>query len=352
MKLTHSFLIAISVVTTTTIAGAQSECSSVYANATRNIAFSQRQSAELSYYFNKHCQKNGEVNNSSLGVGIDAIVEGIPFSFSGNSNNSSEKLEEFCKAGVQQNYSQNTSTDFRNEVVVAALSSFNQCLALQNRGLRLTHLEQPPRSVLIYGELTNTTTKASLDAISFDAKRVSCRSTSFNSDGKAIQVDGSKSLPIKKNFTIECVRNATVDAGNSFYPRSVIGVSTSLGPYSIELVEDQLYGFATANQAKINHDKVLRERDVALQQKSAAEGNAAALQQRLNSPAVELRTLSMGEYDPPTTQYFKPRFYCGTNIQAEAAKMCGGRRTFVRNVGAHGGNKCGYNHYVVACLSQ
>ena len=261
-------------------------------------------------------------------------------------------MEEFCKSGAQQNFAQALSSDFRDEVVVASLNSFNQCLSLQNRGIRLTHQEQPPQSVLIFGELTNSVTNASLDALTYDPKAVSCRSTGFSSNGEALKLDGAKSYKITKNFTIECKRTPKINAGNTDFGRTAIGLSTSLGPYTIELMQDQLFGFATASQAKANYEKVVSERDTAIAAKKSADAKAATLQKRIENASVEIAVVSTGEYSPPMTTYFQPRLYCGTNVEAHARSVCGERRAKTHLVANHGGNKCGYSYYVVSCLSQ
>ncbi len=330
-----------------------SDCASVYSNATRNISSMQKQQTELSYYFSRHCQKNGEVNQGSFSLGIEAVVKQIPFTFSASNTDSKSKIEEFCKTGSQQNYFFASSTDFRDEVVAASLNSFNQCIALENRGLRFTHQEQAPQSVLIYGELTQNFISATLDAVAYDPAAVTCKSTGFNADGTAVTLDGGKSLKISKNFTIACTRKPRVEAQKTFYPRAVIGLSTSLGPYTVELIEDQLFGFTLASQAKSNYDKVVAQRDLNLNEALGAKAVAAQLQNRLNSVTAEAFTVSYGEYDRPSTQYFSPRLYCGADIQAHANSVCGANRTaIVKGLGSYGGNKCGYGHYVFACISK
>lgn len=330
-----------------------SDCAAVYSNATRNITSIQKQQTELSYYFSRHCQKSGEVNNSSFSLGIEAVVKQIPFTFSANSNDSKSKMEEFCKIGSQQNYFSVTSSDFRDEVVSASLNSFNQCIALENRGIRLTHQEQAPQSVLVYGELTQNFINASLDAVAYDPNALTCKSTGFSNDGSAISIDGSKSLKITKNFTITCTRKAKIDGQKAFYPRAVVGLSTSLGPYTVELIEDQLFGFTLASQAKANYDKAVAQRDYNLNEALGAKAAAAQLQNRLNNVSAESFTVSYGEYDRPSTQYFGPRLYCGTDIQAHANATCGPNRVaFLKLLGSYGGNKCGYGHYTFSCVSK
>ncbi len=346
-------VLALAVTAGTSLVAQASDCAAVYSNATRNITSIQKQQTELSYYFSRHCQKSGEVNQSSFSLGIEAVVKQIPFTFSASNADSKSKMEEFCKTGSQQNYFSASSTDFRDEVVAASLNSFNQCIALENRGLRFTHQEQAPQSVLIFGELTQNFISASLDAVAYDPTAVTCKSTGFNADGTAVTLDGSKSLKISKNFTVTCTRKPKVEAQKTFYPRAVIGLSTSLGPYTVELIEDQLFGFTLASQARANYDKALAQRDYNLNEALGAKAVAAQLQNRLNNVTAEAFTVSYGEYDRPSTQYFAPRLYCGTDIQAHANSVCGANRTaIVKGLGSYGGNKCGYGHYVFACLSK
>ena len=101
------------------------DCASVYVNSTRTISQSYRQVTELGYSFNLYCSKSGEVNNAAVGANVEAVVKQIPFNFSATSTTAQSKMEEFCKIGVQQNYFNSQAADYKSEVVVAALNSFN-----------------------------------------------------------------------------------------------------------------------------------------------------------------------------------------------------------------------------------
>lgn len=330
-----------------------SECAAVYANSTRNVTEAYRQQTELSYFFSLHCSKSGEINQSSLGIGLEATVKQIPYKFSLTSTDAKTKMEEFCKAGAQQNFFSSTATDVRSEVVVAALRSFNECIALERRGLRLTHQEQAPRSVLIFAELTNAYTSASLDTITYDPKLVSCRSTGFSRDGSAMPLDGSKALKITQNFTITCTRKGKPLPKSTVYPRTTIGVSTSLGPYTVDLIEDELYGFELASQAKALNRSAIADRDQSAMEAAASKEVANQLQARLNNVGVEIHTVSTGEYDPDTTRFYQPRLYCDSKVDAHAAAICGpSRQVKLVPVGGYSLNKCGYQHYIFACISK
>ena len=335
-----------------------SECTAVYQNATKNVTDIRRTQTELSYYFNKYCQRNGELNTQATSIGLDVVVSGIPFSFTGSNQSSSQKLEEFCKIGAGSNFFTSSATDYKEEIIVAALNSFNQCIASESRGLRLSYLEQNPESVLIFGEFTNGFTKASLDAIVYNQNSVACESTGFTSDGKAIKLLGDKSYEITKNFTITCKRKSSGTEALRFYPRTTIGISTSLGPMTIDLTQDRLFGYALASKAKEKIDLLKAQKDLVSKELENQKTATLNLQNRLNSVSVELGTVSNGEYDVPSTQFFQPRLYCpGNEPSADpslyAKNQCGpNRQMVIKGVGSHGGNKCGYNHYVYACINK
>jgi hypothetical protein len=200
------------------------------------------------------------VNTSTGSIGLEATVKAIPFKFSESNNDNQSRLQEFCRVGMANNYFQSSRYDYNNNVVVAALSNFNECLRLENQGLRITHEEQPPRSVIIFGDKTKGI-DFNLDVIEYDPLLISCFSPSFSDDGTSVKVGpGDPARIVKRNFSISCTRNAVVEGGKSYYPPAKIGLSTALGPYTVTLQEDTLNGFFLASQAKAAFDQAVADR--------------------------------------------------------------------------------------------
>lgn len=329
------------------------ECASVYINSTRDILSDQKQQSELSYKFNQHCQKNGEINKSSLSLGLDAVVNLIPFKFSAGSTSSQSKLEEFCKIGVTNDSIWSRSERSSSTVVVAALTRFNECLALENKGLRITHQEQVPRSVHIFFELTNNYTDASITAISFDPTAVTCNSTGFSKSGRAERiVDGNQALKIYKNLTLVCNRYSGDTKKGLSYPRTSIGVSTSLGTYTIDLTDEKLFGFTLANEAKRNYDEASNQRDRAIAEARANRELTLRLKAQLDGIEVELHTVSYGELNAESTHFFQPRLGCNADIKNYIRGQCGDKTSILKDLGSHAGDQCGYAHYVFACVRK
>src|SRR5262249_43975217 len=160
------------------------------------------------------------------------------------------------------NYFQYNQFTYNNSVVVDALLNFNQCLEIENKGLRLNYQEQAPRSVLIFGELTNTVVRPKLDVVEYDTQKLSCTSPDFNKERRSQKVGpGDPSRDIISNFTITCVRTPAIEQKATYFPPVKVAISTSLGPYTVALPEDTLNGFFLASEAKAQYDKVVQEKD-------------------------------------------------------------------------------------------
>lgn len=100
-------------------------------------------------------------------------------------------------------------------------------------------------------------------------------------------------------------------------------------------------------------------RDSALADAAEARAEATKLRARLDQVKVEVRTMSYGEFDVPSTRYFQPLINCTEHgipidplLEAHARKECGERQMQIHPIGTNGSNKCGYGHFVITCLSK
>lgn len=193
---------------------AASDCSDVYASATRNIKTNERQASELLYFFNKHCESNGEVSSSSTGINLEAVVKAIPMKFGAENSNAQQKLSEFCKIGTSLSTQWENESSYSSTVTVPSLVNFNECIALQNKGVRITHATQEPTSVMITGDRTDANL-IYIDAATFN--NMTCTSASFSSSGNKEDFDGSKRLRVPDTgFNISCQRKEMIEAGKKF----------------------------------------------------------------------------------------------------------------------------------------
>lgn len=340
----------------------ESECVAAYANATRSVAWGVKQRAESAYWRSMLCDQHGEALASAENSSLNTVIKQIPFNFSSSAKSDVQKLEEFCHVERSANRAASFSSFYANTVVTDALRSFNQCLNLENRRLVITSNVQDPLGVVIYGKFLDRTTNATLDTVSYDSNKVTCTSTNFSSAGTSIKLDASHKYPISTNFNITCKRKGFDKKGYIQYPRATITVSTNLGPYSVVLQSEKLYGFTLANQAKEAYDnlekKLKNDEDAFSREKLRLNKEIQAKQNKVNQLTAQLNSagvaswhvFSTGEYDGPA--WFRPRFYCGTHPEPKAKQMCHGGPYSLHRLSSYGGNKCGYSNYVVACLKR
>ena len=338
---------------------AQQDCASVYQNAVRNFSLDEHNESSNAYYFNLYCEKNGETRDFDFDGGLSIPIEGIPFDFSAAASNDSQRMQEFCRVGSERNGFASSSTAVRDIVVADALKSFNQCRQIESNGLVLTHQEAEPESVIIYGRFSTAGVNASLDTVTYDSNKMTCISNNLNDDMTQIVLDGTQGFDLTgRNFSISCSRSSEPQAGQEYYERATLQLSTNFGPYTVVLDSNAAMGFELANQAKRMFEEVVAEKTQIQSSLDAANGNIAgltntvnSLQGRLQSPAVTFHKFGTGEYD---RTWFRPRHdpRWGPSPQQRAQQLCGSARAFLYVAGDRAGGCCGYTDYVVACLSQ
>ncbi|MGX1187443.1 hypothetical protein AB7M29_005122 [Pseudomonas sp. F-14 TE3623] len=323
-----------------------SDCADVYASATRNIKTNERQASELLYFFNKHCESNGEISSSATGVNFEAVVKAIPMKFGAENSSAQQKLSEFCKIGTSLNTQWENSSSYSSTVIVPSLVNFNECVALQNKGVRITHAIQEPTSVIITGDRTDANL-IYIDAATFN--NMTCFSASFSSNGNNEPFDGGKKLKVPNTgFNISCQRKEIIESGKKIYPLASVAIGTSEGSYTVVMPDEELYGYdvASANRARFN--ALMTEKN----QLSAELGDKIRnLQTRLDN--VSVRPFAFHVADGPT--FSNVPFAGDVNaVTPYAASMCNpdGSVPVLQVMTSLAGGGHGITTYAGACLKK
>jgi hypothetical protein len=114
-------------------------CRALIESGLRNLSVSQESEASLQTIFRRHCEKSGTVKRSSLGIGIDTVVEAIPFGLKGDAESASQSMTNFCKSyssHMEHEYARNTREE---KIVERAYDSFDACIALARGGIVVRH---------------------------------------------------------------------------------------------------------------------------------------------------------------------------------------------------------------------
>jgi hypothetical protein len=81
-----------------------------------------------------------------------------------------------------------------------------------------------------------------------------------------------------------------------------------------------------------------------------AQNEIAAAYKPTQVTAIKLRAFYTGQYGRSP---FGQHFDCGTDPAEAARKVCGSDEPVaIQAVAAHGGNRCGYTYYAVACVPK
>ncbi len=256
----------------------QSACQLVYAAATRNISVSSQKAMANESYFDLYCEKSGAVRSAMLDTGISFPIKGIPINVSASGSWDQQEMKNFCKIGAENKFYRKDTYEFGSTVVTEALSSFNDCVALNNKSLIVTHKENRPSGVTINARRTNTSDRISVNGFNFSEDHVYCTTRSFSADGIEEPVINDKSFIVEGNFAITCKRLPIKINGENHYPRTSMTLSTTDGSYNVVLEADSNVGFNLASQAAKNYTDSLAAQTAALSRAKKAVAFANRVQ--------------------------------------------------------------------------
>lgn len=343
-----SLALAISLVPVTCQAddAALQACVDIYKNSTRDYSEAQQTNVELVRSFSSFCKKDGSVNTSATGVGLEAIVKAIPFKFSFSNATSEQKMEEFCKVGSSQFDSWSAASNASSIVVTGALANFNSCVDLARSGLHLRVAINQPDTLVVSGS-ADSAYKDFINSIVYDDSAMTCKSADFNSAHKPVAYSGPVHLSTANPFAITCVKKPQKKQdGSTFYQRTTLTVASgAVSPLAIVFPSDTLNGFELESQASQAVARAVADLNQAQAATAAQKQVADTLQNRINGISVEVHA-----YDLVTNGCFGTGADWGRGFGTVVAQTCGNRiRGSATQV--HGGGPCGIGAVALACVN-
>ncbi|MCK1354633.1 hypothetical protein IVB56_27185 [Bradyrhizobium sp. CW7] len=328
---------------TPSFAQIDTSCRDVYMNATRDISQEVRDFQEYDFVFDRYCERDGSSRKLDIDTKVGIILDDLPINLTSNKSAREDKLKEFCKNYSSQRFVSNRYVTYKNDVQVAALQQFNECIDFQTRGIAFSSAEIGLTAGTISGQFKNRTTALVINAVVYDDKLLTC---TLSSGDINVSPDLTKrqAFPVKENFSIACQRSVQIDRDRPYFPPADARIETNEGGYSAHFAGDALNGYYIATEAKQKTEAAIAERD-----KAAA--SLATLMDHIGKANVRVYRFYNGDPggDAPLTG---PRLNCG-DVNGRAANFCGKSKFFVSGVpgltGLRGG-RCGYDHFNVACL--
>lgn len=337
------------------IAAAQADnpCESVYKEATRNLSVASREKSTRNYYYSEHCEASGEIRQSSLGLNLDVVISNIPFGASLTGASSKEKMQNFCKTQTTAASLDEGDFSFESTVVTAALTSYNQCLSILQRGnINLTHSFQRPASVIISGQFTDKKTRFVLQGIS-KPSFVHCYTTEVSLFGGATSLDEPKQYELKDDFSVSCERKKTDAGEKDIYERAEIGLATNHGPYTVVMLEEELLGFRLASEASQQNAALQEEINGLRGLIKQKDADIAAGLARIDAVSGEAYLIYRGSDWSFRAGFGKDIRTVGCGDPADdARKVCPGKAFSLKQIHTSNGGQCGHNIWMLSCLNK
>jgi hypothetical protein len=326
-------------------------CVEIYKNSTRDYSQTQQTSVELARSFSSFCEKDGSVNTSATGIGLDAIVSSIPFKFSLSSTSSQQKMTEFCKIGSTQFDSWNSGSVSTSTVVTGALSNFNNCVQLANSGLQLSVSINQPDTLVVNGYAT-AGYSGSISSVAYDVGPMSCVSSDFNASHREQTIHGAVHLSTQQPFAITCTKKAqpAADKSTTYYPRTNLTIAAGAVPaLAIVFPSDSLNGYELASQAQLAVSRAAADVKQAKADTASQMQLAADLQRRLNGVSATIVTHQFGSGMPWGCGPYGSDW--GRGVHEEAQRTCGSSPIVFGNNEVRSGGTCGYGTWAYACIN-
>lgn len=325
-------------------------CVDVYKNSTRNMSLSQQNNVELARSFSSFCKKDGSTNSSANGVGLDAVIESIPFKFSADSKNSSDKLVEFCRIGQSQFDSWSSSIFASSTVANEALSNFNNCIQLSNSGLQLSFVINQPNSLVVSG-FPNAGYSGFFTSVAYDNQTMKCSSSDFNSQHQAKEINGSVHLKINEPFAITCIKEPQLanDGHTKYYPRTTLTLTAgAVSPLAIVFPSDTLGGYELASQAALAVAQATNEVSVAKSEADNQKQLVNSLQHRISGVTTSITTHELGSGTAWGCGPYGSDW--GRALTEEAQRICGANKFVIGSNNVRTGGQCGFGSIGFACV--
>jgi hypothetical protein len=219
-------------------------------DAAHNVGVQTNSSSFLNTLYRNYCELSGSTKSSSFSAGLSAIIESVPLSLTGGSNDSSTEIKNFCK-NYQSNYEANSASfDSRSIVVQKALESANQCLRIATKTQNtISYSIITPQTLAISFWIPSGQT-LHIGGISHD-ESVLCKGSKPDGNGTVNYSAGNGQIITASvgSYKVRCDRKPVASqGGTSVYNATALIVDTNLGGVDIYWPQDTTLPITTASQ--------------------------------------------------------------------------------------------------------
>jgi len=297
--------------------------------------------SEQNDIFARYCESNGSLKSSSAQLDLTIPVKAIKLGFSGNQAQAKQEMQKFCNSYSERLNTYSASYQLNNRVVVDALLSFNQCVALEGKRVQISHVTTNADLVVRVG-FNPAEQQVTLNSVQYDPAVATCTSN-IAGEGKPIPVSATTGeLKANKPFSIACGRKALTTArGDRKFARLEVLVDTNQGAYTVAMPTEEMLGF---DLASTNRQAIL----AAKQEQTRLRREVDSLKAKIAGVRGQAFSFTQGQGQ------IIPCPQDGGNILTFSKNYCdqkGATVSGLQNIGSRNGGKCGYTSYKWACIS-
>lgn len=360
MKLALLKLASLSLMSSTVHAQDFSHCTSVYESASRNLSVFSSSYAELNSIYDDYCDTNGEVRSSATTAGIEAVIKSIPISLSGSSASASERMSQFCRTYTNTRFTTEAINASTSTVVVEALDSFNNCVAITRRGVTIRHNIANLTSTIYFEIPSNVDFQIQGVA---EGRSISC-TMQDPSDGALIELGlDTRIVSLKENLNVFCTRSGELNeaSGSTYFPRTDVTIGTNFGPYSVIYPAEEILDveFATQMKAEIDGLKDLVASGFARSEQNLTDATGE-LSSRVDGLSADYRNFRENLSVRSMLVQYGQRHLGRMALHIGCVDVNEWSRSFCRPATAittpvtapWAGDRCGYQYSMVICLQK
>lgn len=237
MHLSSAGLLSTALILTSLPAVAQDICRGILVYGSRDVIAKTRDAEYSRALYQEHCEGSISKSSSTVGVGLDAVIEAIPVGLKVNTGSSKERLNSFCKKYSETERNSVSETNNSQLVVREALDAFNKCISIASR--EVFFAPQLARTQLIV-DVRRGSRNVDLEGVTYEPSELTCRVPHANNIDQSVTAnENTRKTLTDKNYTISCVRKGQNSPnGDRLYPRTEISIATSEGSFVLPIPAD------------------------------------------------------------------------------------------------------------------
>lgn len=224
-----------------------SHCEKLITDGLREYSISNSSQVSLDRHFDKYCDQSGKTKSSSTSVGLEAVVNYIPFKFKGDHSSSEQGMQNFCRTYASDAQKHSTHGTWESKIVDKAYDTFDSCVNLTSRGLNITHNIVTPDSLSMFLQI-NSGNKLVIRGMR-TSKNVKCEGQEQGS-ANVVTYSLSSRVETTDSLSVTCVRSPRTKKTPSgliqVYDEGFVQVLTQYENYDIFLPKTERFPEDTA----------------------------------------------------------------------------------------------------------